>query len=502
MWYIVRPGDSLYILAKRYGTTVEDISNANNLTSLILNIGQRLYIPLSDKIIRYTVKAGDSLYSIAQAYNTTVSSISSLNNLTNTQLYIGQSLIIPRYSEVVVKVDNANIRNGAGVNSKVIARMDKGARLELLSEQSNWYLVRLYNGNKAWVFANNVDLKAYAGNKPILGILGFYTLYEGPSLPSSFASFVQNKDNISMVGLFLWQISRDDPTQIVPFGQFTDTEINTLVNIAHRSNIKIVPVVHNLLYKPGGTKLAKELIKELVSTPENRKEFSENLLELIEKYNFDGVNIDIEDAFVDDKERISLLYKEIANTITPKGYYLSASIPSRISDEPFNPFSDPFDYAAIGKSVDQFVVMLYNEFGWPGSPPGPPVTAGWMDKVLRYTLTRVPAEKVVAAVSVFGFDFNTTTGKVTYVTYDAATKLAEKYNKEITFDEERETPTFSYTDDEGNKHEVWFEDAQSIKAKADLAWKLGIDGLALWRLGMEDIGIWTMLTNDVVVKNF
>ena len=60
------------------------------------------------------------------------------------------------------------------------------------------------------------------------------------------------------------------------------------------------------------------------------------------------------------KERISLLYKEIANTITPKGYYLSASIPSRISDEPFNPFSDPFDYAAIGKSVDQFVVMLYN----------------------------------------------------------------------------------------------------------------------------------------------
>ena len=96
------------------------------LYEVITNIGQRLYIPLSDKIIRYTVKAGDSLYSIAQAYNTTVSSISSLNNLTNTQLYIGQSLIIPRYSEVVVKVDNANIRNGAGVNSKVIARMDKG----------------------------------------------------------------------------------------------------------------------------------------------------------------------------------------------------------------------------------------------------------------------------------------------------------------------------------------------------------------------------------------
>ena len=59
---------------------------------------------------------------------------------------------------------------------------------------------------------------------------------------------------------------------------------------------------------------------------------------------------------------------------------------------------------------------------------------------------------------------------------------------------------FAYTDDRGNRHEVWFENADSIEAKVDIAWDLGIAGLALWRLGLEDKGIWTMLANDVVVK--
>ena len=92
-------------------------------------------------------------------------------------------------------------------------------------------------------------------------------------------------------------------------------------------------------------------------------------------------------------------------------------------DEP-STFSDPFNYSVIGRSVDEFVVMLYNEFGWPGSPPGPAVTIGWMNRVLQYTMTKMPKNKIVA-VSVFGFDFNLTTGRSTYVTYQSAVNLAQ-----------------------------------------------------------------------------
>ena len=61
-----------------------------------------------------------------------------------------------------------------------------------------------------------------------------------------------------------------------------------------------------------------------------------------------------------------------------------------VSDEPFNPFSDLFDSEIIGGAVDEFIVMLYNEYGWPGSPPGPPVSIPWMQRVLTYTKTKMP----------------------------------------------------------------------------------------------------------------
>lgn len=101
--YIVKKGDSLYSIANKYNTTVEELKRINNLTSNILSIGQVLKLP-SDKAnnvekeentISYTVKKGDSLYSIARKYDTTIDRIKDLNNLTTNLLSIGQVLLIP-----------------------------------------------------------------------------------------------------------------------------------------------------------------------------------------------------------------------------------------------------------------------------------------------------------------------------------------------------------------------------------------------------------------------
>lgn len=93
--YTVQKGDSLYSIAREYGTTVDEIKNLNNLSSNLLRIGQILKIPTSNKIeATYTVQRGDSLYSIAKKYNTTVDELKRLNNLTSNLLSIGQILII------------------------------------------------------------------------------------------------------------------------------------------------------------------------------------------------------------------------------------------------------------------------------------------------------------------------------------------------------------------------------------------------------------------------
>ena len=98
--YIVKRGDTLYGIAYSYGVSVDDIKSLNNLIDNTISIGQELLIP-TDKTITetnyevYTVKRGDTLFGIASNYGVSVDDIKTLNNLTNNNLSVGQRLQIP-----------------------------------------------------------------------------------------------------------------------------------------------------------------------------------------------------------------------------------------------------------------------------------------------------------------------------------------------------------------------------------------------------------------------
>lgn len=95
--YTVRSGDTLWLLSRRYGTTVDAIKRLNGLTSDILRIGQVLRIPTSTSYpyFEYTVRSGDTLWLLSRRFGTTVDAIKSLNGLTSDALSIGQVLLIP-----------------------------------------------------------------------------------------------------------------------------------------------------------------------------------------------------------------------------------------------------------------------------------------------------------------------------------------------------------------------------------------------------------------------
>ncbi len=95
--YVVKAGDSLWLIARRYNTTVDTIKSINGLTNNMITTGQILKIPAGQNApyIEYTVQSGDSLWLIARKYGTTVDAIKTLNGLTSDQLNIGQVLRIP-----------------------------------------------------------------------------------------------------------------------------------------------------------------------------------------------------------------------------------------------------------------------------------------------------------------------------------------------------------------------------------------------------------------------
>ncbi len=117
--HVVRAGDNVTSLAKRYGTTVSRIASANGLRNAgLIYVGQRLTIPggsgggsssstpartvpvsntgsTSSSAQTHTVRSGDTLSGLAQRYGTTVSAIASRNNLrSSSTIYVGQRLTI------------------------------------------------------------------------------------------------------------------------------------------------------------------------------------------------------------------------------------------------------------------------------------------------------------------------------------------------------------------------------------------------------------------------
>lgn len=95
----VLEGESLNDLAERFGTTVENLQNINNLNSIYLREGQEIIVPETSKqyFEYYTVQKGDSIYAIARRYNINPELLASLNGLNNSDyIYPNQIILIPK----------------------------------------------------------------------------------------------------------------------------------------------------------------------------------------------------------------------------------------------------------------------------------------------------------------------------------------------------------------------------------------------------------------------
>ncbi len=92
--YTVEAGDTLYGIAKQFGTCVAEIKKLNNLVNDSITVGQVLKIKEDTDPLTYTVQKGDSLYSISKKFNIPVLELMKLNNITSTVLDIGQVLVL------------------------------------------------------------------------------------------------------------------------------------------------------------------------------------------------------------------------------------------------------------------------------------------------------------------------------------------------------------------------------------------------------------------------
>ena len=166
--YTVQKGDSLWSIANKYKVSVEDLKNANNLTSNLLNVGQTLKIPTESKPVTgdysvYIVQKGDSLYNIAKKYNLSVDELIKYNNLSSTNLEVGQQLLIPtnesKINTYTVKAGDSLYSIANKYNKNIyLASFDKNIIKYIKSKYKKGIITLLYRRNNYNFIITNYKL--------------------------------------------------------------------------------------------------------------------------------------------------------------------------------------------------------------------------------------------------------------------------------------------------------------------------------------------------------
>ncbi|WP_419955079.1 glycosyl hydrolase family 18 protein [Neobacillus niacini] len=332
-------------------------------------------------------------------------------------------------------------------------------------------------------------------NKTPRDVLGFYTEQEGV-LPGSQPTVDSHSNSLSSIAPFWYKLDDKQPGNLID--SVTADHKKIVIKSAHEKHLKVYMVVHNLFYET--VEKGKQVASNVLINDSNRNVFIQNLRNEMNQFEYDGINIDMENLNLSDRDSFSLMIKELSDALHRDGKVVTVSVPANTGDSRANPWSPWFDYEKLGQYSDRLMLMTYDEHN-PRTKPGSTASVDWTEATIQYALKQgVPPSKILLGIAGYGWDWDTTTGKAVYSSYAQVMDQKKKYNAKVVWDSRSQTPHFSYVDKDQHSHQVWFENSHSLGFKLNLVEKYNLRGIGIWRLGLEDPLYWTTISEKIKVK--
>lgn len=247
--------------------------------------------------------------------------------------------------------------------------------------------------------------------------------------------------------------------------------------------IPIMPLVQNT----NGTSWKVAETVAMLANPDARQKLVTSLAAYVMSHNNLGLVADFEEIPPGSQKNFANFIGELAARLHGAGEKLMVALPAGDWD---------YDYAGIAKVSDAIIVMDYDQYSQ-DTESGPIAAQDWYVEHLQAILKVVPAQKVVAGVANYAYDWTEPTGKAkrqpaTIDTFQAAAVTSSESDAPIDFDSDTLNPHFSYYDEHNQVHNVWMLDGVTAYNQLRAAERLGVQGTALWRLGSEDQSLWTI----------
>ncbi len=401
-----------------------------------------------------------------------------------------------------------------GVIFYIAVSRDYTPAVPRIKEQSQLYK-KVLDTNKSFLFKNSL-IEQYGGFRKYINEKVPYTgdSYPGKSrkdserlaaqrlrkVDTNFRSFTKFPAGIRAGFYVDWDAQSflslqqyiDKMNMVIPEWIFIDPTADTVYtdidqrawNVMKKSGVKILPILSNN-YKE---LFRGDAVHRIINDPAKKQRLISDVIRILEKNNFIGVNVDFEELEEKSNEKLVDFQKDLYQQLHERHLLVTQDV---------IPFNEDYNFKELSRYNDYIFLMAYDQYS-DASGPGPIAHQKWVEGAVDEAVKNIPESKLILCMPAYGYDWRL--GKEMSsrtVSYQQALFTAKDEEATIDFDNDSYNLHYDYDDDDNVRHQVQFCDAATIFNELRFATEYGIAGTALWRLGDEDPRVWAFYDQDM-----
>ena len=236
-----------------------------------------------------------------------------------------------------------------------------------------------------------------------------------------------------------------------------------------------------------------DLTHRILQNETARRYVTEQLVFYIERYDLDGINLDFENIYDEDKDALTVFVAEISAALhaVNKVVSIDVTVPSDTAN-----WSPCYDRQKLAQVTDYIILMAYDEHWRSSKTAGSVASIGWVERGIQSLVSNISPEKVILGVPFYTRLWQEVNGEVvraSTLTMPQADQLWKAKGLERRWLQDMGQYYFEY-EEEGQRFRVWQEDTRSLQEKNSLVQKYKLGGIAAWRKGFEENSVWQVLS--------
>ena len=388
---------------------------------------------------------------------------------------------------------NVSVKSQGKFLSRIVDKAKKDSTVIVINNESSkekgWSKVRTENGKIGYVKTSKLEnittvREEQIKQKQITGKVNMFWDYfsQWVQAPNRAGQKIEGVNVVSPSFFYL-----DEET-----GSLNENVGNsgkTYIDWAHSNGYKVWPMISNA---EAGIKITSNILNSYTK----RQNLIQSIVEKCALYDIDGINVDFENMYEEDKEEFSRFIIELMPRMDEMGIVVSVDVTA--PDGAPN-WSMCYDRNVIGDEADYLVFMAYDQYGTSSTEPGTTAGFNWVETSLKKIIDydEVDTEKII-----LGMPFYTRQWTIESDGTIKSRSVVSMVNTKIPTNVEKQwddTLKQYYIEYKSGKDTIkmWIEDGTSIKEKVSLVTKYNLGGTACWRKDMETSNVWTIIREEL-----